>query len=438
MCSTSLQGHCMQAGPADGEERITINVGGVRHETYRCTLTSMPGTRLANLVSDNCAVPNKDTSEFFFDRNADAFSHILNYYRTGKLHYPTGLCGPLFEEELAYWGISETDVEPCCWTNFKRHRDAEEALAQFEPDEQPPDYNTAVDGQEGLQTQNVCRSKVWALFDDPHSSVPAMIIAIVSLLFILVSIAGFSLVRIEQLQRTIDYDNYTGLEMDEDHNQAVDLFLVELTCVIWFTFEFLVRIICCPDKRRFVRNILNIIDFLAFLPFYVGLCLQAMYGLTLLAFLARGFRLLRVFKMAWHLAGARALVHTLRASAGQLFLLGVPLSVAILILSPLVYYAESNAYESSFDSIPTAFWWAVVTMTTVGYGDVVPVTWPGKVIASLCALTGVLSIAMPIPILVNNFAKYYALTEAKHRRPVKGRTYNGLPRVDSAPVWTQS
>ena len=57
-------------------------------------------------------------NEYFFDRHPGVFAQILNYYRTGKLHYPTDVCGPLFEEELEYWGLDSNQVEPCCWMTY--------------------------------------------------------------------------------------------------------------------------------------------------------------------------------------------------------------------------------------------------------------------------------------------------------------------------------
>lgn len=108
----------------DVTKKVVINVGGMRHETYMGTLKSLPGTRLAKLMDHD---PSGDP-EFFFDRHPGVFSNVLNYYRTGKLHCPKDVCGPLFEEELAFWGVDKVDVEPCCWITFCQHRDAEEAL----------------------------------------------------------------------------------------------------------------------------------------------------------------------------------------------------------------------------------------------------------------------------------------------------------------------
>ncbi len=83
----------------DTEYRIVLNVGGIRHETYKHTLKKIPATRLSRLTT---SLANYDPilNEYFFDRHPGVFGQILNYYRTGKLHYPLDVCGPLFEEEL--------------------------------------------------------------------------------------------------------------------------------------------------------------------------------------------------------------------------------------------------------------------------------------------------------------------------------------------------
>ncbi|XP_062410274.1 potassium voltage-gated channel subfamily C member 1-like isoform X2 [Sardina pilchardus] len=447
--ASSPETHPMQVAPAGSDaDRIVVNVGGVRHETHKSTLMCIPGTRLANLVSDASADPLKHpTSEFFFDRDPKAFAPILNYYRTGKLHCPADVCGQSLEEELSFWGVSETDVEPCCWKNFRQHRDEEEALAAFEPDEGPPDYDSLVGGPGRVQTK-ACMPKMWALFDDPHSSVAAMIIGLLSLLFILMSIVCFCLgthFKPKAQPRYTDEENVeTDIDIDADMilptHPVRALGIIELLCVVWFTSEFLIRIISCPKKLKFILNVLNIIDLMAILPFYVALCLGATpvlplrHSLTCLLMVARCLRLLRIFKLMRRVAGVRALGHSLRASAGELLLLAAALCVLILTFSILAFYGE-RATHTSISSMSRGLWFAVITMTGVGYGDMYPESWPGMVAAALCAIAGVFFIAMPIPVLVNKFAKYYALTEAKQRRRAKSRRGDGRSEGASAPVW---
>ena len=94
---------------SSASNRVILNVGGVRHETYKSTLKKIPATRLSRLTE---ALANYDPllNEYFFDRHPGVFAQVLNYYRTGKLHYPVDVCGPLFEEELQFWGLDSNQV----------------------------------------------------------------------------------------------------------------------------------------------------------------------------------------------------------------------------------------------------------------------------------------------------------------------------------------
>ena len=97
------------------------------------------------------------------------------------------------------------------------------------------------------------------------------------------------------------------------------------------------------------------------------------------------------------------------------------LCIGVLIFASLIYYAE-GIYEhndNEFKNIPIGFWWAIVTMTTIGYGDMYPRTAMGYCVGGLCALAGVLALALPVPVIVNNFALYYSHAQAKLKLPKK-------------------
>jgi len=116
-------------------------------------------------------------------------------------------------------------------------------------------------------------------------------------------------------------------------------------------------------------------------------------------------------------------MQTFRASAKELTLLVFFLVLGIVIFASLVYYAEriqANPHND-FNSIPLGLWWALVTMTTVGYGDMAPKTYVGMFVGALCALAGVLTIALPVPVIVSNFAMYYSHTQARAKLPKKRR-----------------
>uniref|UniRef100_A0A3B3SV98 Potassium voltage-gated channel subfamily C member 4 n=1 Tax=Paramormyrops kingsleyae TaxID=1676925 RepID=A0A3B3SV98_9TELE len=456
---------CLKGDIARGEEdcgKIVINVGGIRHETYKSTLKNLPGTRLAWLA-ESSSRRNSDvdpsqgrTHEFFFDRHPVIFTYVLNYYRTGKLHCPANLCGPLFEEELAFWGIDETDVEPCCWMSYRQHRDAEEALNSFEPPEQDDDEDELSHrfGIEDCPDRprsrfRLWQPKIWALFEDPYSSRAARVVALVSLFFILVSITAFCLETHEAFNslqnrtKPVTVGNVTRLESTLEMVTSPELTTIEGVCVVWFTFEFLVRIVFCPDKLLFIKNVLNIIDFVAILPFYleVGLSgLSSKAATDILGFLrvVRFVRILRIFKLTRHFIGLRILGHTLRASVNEFLLLIVFLALGVLIFATMIYYAQricaqpedpTASAHTNFKNIPISFWWAVVTMTTLGYGDMYPNTWLGMIVGAMCALTGVLTIAMPVPVIVNNFGMYYSLAMAKQKLPKKKKRRNPNPEA---------
>ncbi|XP_035273882.1 potassium voltage-gated channel subfamily C member 1a isoform X1 [Anguilla anguilla] len=462
-------------GQGDENDRIVINVGGTRHQTYRSTLRTLPGTRLAWLAEPDAHGHfdyDPKIDEFFFDRHPGVFAHILNYYRTGKLHCPADVCGPLYEEELAFWGIDETDVEPCCWMTYRQHREAEEALDSFgggaldmgNEEADGDGMGDSGDGDEELEmTKRLAlgdsldaksaglwrrwQRRVWALFEDPYSSKYARWVAFASLFFILVSITTFCLETHEAFNpitnrtETEVVENGTVDRVFQETETVVYLTYIEGVCVVWFTFEFLMRITFCPDKLEFIRNTLNIIDFVAILPFYleVGLSgLSSKAAKDVLGFLrvVRFVRILRIFKLTRHFVGLRVLGHTLRASTNEFLLLIIFLALGVLIFATMIYYAERigakpndprASEHTHFKNIPIGFWWAVVTMTTLGYGDMYPQTWSGMLVGALCALAGVLTIAMPVPVIVNNFGMYYSLAMAKQKLPKKKNKH--IPRA---------
>ena len=198
---------------------------------------------------------------------------------------------------------------------------------------------------------------------------------------------------------------------DEATVQHPALLIIDLLCVLFFSLEFLTRLVFCPKKLRFCSSLQNIIDFIAIVPDYVEfilLCVtpQARSGLGFVdfIFILRMLRLCRIFRLIRHVPGLWILLYTLKASFNELLLMFVFLLIGMVMFASLLHFVEGG---DNFSNIPVGFWWAVVTMTTVGYGDMVPKTAFGYVIGSICAISGLLMIAFTVPIIVSNFVLYY-------------------------------
>jgi voltage-gated potassium channel len=195
------------------------------------------------------------------------------------------------------------------------------------------------------------------------------------------------------------------------------LLALEYFSVIVFSLEYVLRLWSAPEGRpgtapvkaraRWAVSWFGVIDLLAVLPFYLPMLIPI--DLRVLR-LFRLFRLGRLFKMGRYSRAFRTFALVLRTKREELVIAVVAVLVLLLITSSLMYFVENEAQPDVFTSIPAAMWWGAAALTTVGYGDVYPVTALGKVLGVISAILGIGLFALPAGILASGFTDALAST----------------------------
>ncbi len=210
-----------------------------------------------------------------------------------------------------------------------------------------------------------------------------------------------------------------------------ELWWFEILSVSVFTLEYLARLWSCvelpeyremrPWKARlhYVFTPLALIDLLAILPFYLSFHLD--FDLRFLRIL----RLLRMLKIARYSPAMNALLDVLRKEADALLAAVVVLVMMLVIAAAGIHLLEAEAQPEVFGSIPESLWWAIVTLTTVGYGDVVPVTTGGKIFGGIISLIGIGMVALPAAILASGFAANLRQRQQRYANFIKRALADG-------------
>ncbi|CAL1530326.1 unnamed protein product, partial [Lymnaea stagnalis] len=410
-------------GDTTGDTRILLNVGGVRHETHVATLKNVPNSRLSRLASLHMS-SGKGKQEYFFDRHPAVFNSIIDFYRTGELHVPLEVCGAVVKRELDFWQIEELQIKACCWRHYRSYIENQRILNSFNKSLEHEQMKVDLSNLKGLKYMQM---KLWLIMDHPRTSRLAMLYGITSFLFVAASIAGFCLETLPNLRpKETNITNASCSNGDANktvhivHKSNDALNVLDFICTVFFTLELVMRFLVSPRKIRFVMNIMNIIDLLALVPLYVQVIFehsdlrQSCYlnerFFFEIMFTLRIFRMFRIFHLVKHYQALKVLVYALRASLQELMMLFIFLLLATLIFATMIYYAERdvlNGGTTDFKTIPIGFWWAIITMTTVGYGDVAPSTPVGYIVGTACAVCGVLLVALTFPVISNNFTLFY-------------------------------
>ncbi|CAN0140094.1 unnamed protein product [Lampetra fluviatilis] len=441
-----------------GGRLLRINVGGKRFRIPRHAVTKYPRTRLGRLAGhteqerrlDLCDDFSPSRREYFFDRDPLAFAHVFNWYSAGTLWVRDSLCPRNFIEELEYWGVRPRHAKLCCRILFEERQDEISDFLKVQRElEDELESETSDDCFDGMRMGEVRRG-LWTLTEKPLSSFASKLVSVTSTLFLLLSIAAMTL---NTMSDGLFGSGAGGAAAAAWGNHPTPLDHVETVCIAFFTAEYLLRLLCTPNLRRFMRSVLNAVDVIAIIPFYIQVMFEQVVSdrfdvevrtvekvgkLGQVLRIMRLMRIFRILKLARHSTGMRAFGFTLRQCYHQVGCLFLFIAIGIFIFSALVHSAEHDSPGTNFTSIPGSWWWAAVSISQVGYGDIYPETVLGQAFAFCCISFGIILNSLPISILYNKFSGYYnklkehectSRPRQRGRLDISSRAYRKLSRV---------
>lgn len=266
-------------------------------------------------------------------------------------------------------------------------------------------------------TYDLLRYKTHLLMEDSTSSSLAFAISLCSMILVLLSCIFFV------VESVPEYSRHVHPSLGRFWFYADALFSV------LFTTEYVVRLwVANRSTASFVLDKMNVVDLLAVLPFWLQFAERDTLGVNLKwVRVFRLIRIFRVFKLAKASFHMKVLVLAVTEAKDSLVLLALFIAIAVFMFASLIWYAERGAWDhrlkcfavegecSDFQSIPDCFYWAITTMTTVGYGDMVPVSIGGRFIAAIAMVAGIFVIAMPVSVLGSQFqSSFTTQTDEAH------------------------
>ncbi|CAF1122612.1 unnamed protein product, partial [Rotaria sordida] len=231
-----IDGTSTSSGERRCDEKIIINVSGRRFECWRSTLEKYPDSLLGS--NEKEFFYDEDTREYFFDRDPDVFRIILNFYRTGKLHYPKHECIAAYDEELAFFGILPDIIGDCCYEDYRdRKRENNERLI---------DDRLHEDDDKAQPKPQSLRETIGRAFENPQVSTMASVFYYVTGFFIAVSVIANVLDTI-----SCGTDPKTGYSRTCGERFSHQFFCLDTACVMIFTVEYFLRLYAAPERLKF-------------------------------------------------------------------------------------------------------------------------------------------------------------------------------------------
>jgi voltage-gated potassium channel len=241
------------------------------------------------------------------------------------------------------------------------------------------------------------REKIWRIIflSDTRAG---RIFDVVLLVLIILSVGTLTLESVDELR--------------EEHGQL--FWVIEWIFTILFTVEYAARLWVVGRRWQYMKSFFGVVDLMSIVPSYVELLIPGSHYLMALRVL-RLMRMFRILKLAEYMGEANVLLNALRASRRKILVFLLSVMSLVFVEGTVIYVLEKDANEG-FSNIPQSIYWAVVTLTTVGYGDVSPVTVLGKIMACVVMLTGFAILAVPTGIVTHEIGEQMRGQRASKRR----------------------
>ena len=367
--------------------RIKIRIRNETFETFVETLERFPDTLLGSF-DKRIEYYDMNSDTFIFSPHITSFDAILYYYQSyGSLIRPPLISLHDFVRDCNYFELSTKSIARM------KERDGFIDTAFLETNIFPE-----------AASAKSWRSRLWRFVELPDSSYGARIFAVTNFILIAFSVLFACFIT------------HPSVSIDHSDLFSDPYFLTEFALNSYFGLEYLFRATLTPNLLRFLVLPLSIVDFVAIFPYFIVLSIEAKQ-ISTVSFLQilRILRVLRLFRLTKQSKTFRTVILILSRCIEDILMLFICFFIACVISASIQYHVECNIPGTAFNSIPQSMWWAIQTLVCLGYGDIVPISFWGKIVAAGVAILGAITLTVP---LLSVGGKYLTLYAQRFRVPV--------------------
>ena len=402
------------------DEIVNINVGGEDYFVKYGLLRQYPDTLLGSDELFDYYV--EDLHCFFFDRNRFLFEYILQYYQTGMLNIPLDHIDTMSKTDKSilsdcshkFYKIEdllriELEFFKIKFMENENNVEEEEEIIEDCIEAQRQEAKEMLKGLDPELSLWISRKlNLYLFLTNPQSSNWAATWMVMDYVFVLFSVVVLFLESEERFVHSLS---------NKHSIYARIIAVLQGTTQAFFSIDFCLRLVAWPSKntmrgvKTFLTNGNNICDLISLMPFYLPQLISLLdnrdvKSLVVLRII-RTLRITRIFRIVRHSSRLQFIFEFLLCNnVSDIINLSELFIIMVIVFSSLIYYVENIFGHPDIFSIPSAMWWAVVTLTGIGYGDVVPLSTPGKLVAAVTIMCGMIFLALPLAIILHEFAKY--------------------------------